>query len=289
MNINEAGVSQASVRYIFTPSSFAEQMLYYPTRMGHYICDSRYHFSYQNEIAIDPGHLFNYMIFFIKEGQMDIAVDGEQKLVRKHGFVIFDCQKPYEYQALTETMEFYWLLFNGGQSTLFYEKLLQVHGSHMFEAGGVAQMELVFTRLLALSESMERVSERTYSEKIYSLLCQMLVSERGKEDAFSEIIDQAVAFMDRNLDQELSVDAVASHVGLSGSYFSKQFRLRTGYSPYEYLIFERIQKAKELLVSTNMTVQQIGFEIGYHSEDNFIKSFKKKVGVSPNTFRKFPV
>lgn len=289
MEIMEAGVSSESVRYIFTPSSFAEQMFYYPTRMGHYFCSRQYRFSYQSEIAMQAGHIFNYMIFFVKSGQMDISVDGERKSVGSRELVIFDCQKPYEYQALTDDLEFYWLLFNGGQSAYFFEQLLLIYESHMFTTNASDQIEVLFVHLLEISGSMQRLSERLYSEKIYSLLCLLAVSESGGEDIFAEVIDKAITFMDCNFNKVLTVDDVASYVGMSTSYFSRQFRLRTGYPPYEYLTRQRINRAKELLVSTNLTVLQIGYETGYNSEDNFIKSFKKKVGVSPNTYRRFPV
>lgn len=289
MKINEAGVSSLSVRYIFTPSSFAERIFYYPTRIGHYFCDCRYHFSYQNDIAVQPGHRHNYMIFFAKEGKMEITIDGERSVLSDRKTAVFDCQKPYEYHALTDDTQFYWLLFYGGQSTLFYEQLLQIHEQHVFTAGDSMQMELLFNRLIHISESAQRTSEHLYSELIYSMLCQMLVSEYGAEDDFSIIIEKAVSYMDMNYNKILTIDDVASHVGLSTSYFSKHFRTRTGYPPYEYLTLQRIHRAKELLISTNLTVQQIGYETGYNSEDNFIRSFKKKVGVSPNVFRKIPI
>jgi len=95
--------------------------------------------------------------------------------------------------------------------------------------------------------------------------------------------------MNYNYAKETTVDTIASNVGISTSHFTKQFRMHTGYTPYEYLIMKRIHRAKELLVSTNLTVRQIGFETGYNSEDNFIKSFKKKIGIPPNTCRKCPV
>ena len=76
MFINENGVSTQSVRYIFTPSSFAQRLLYYPMRIGHYFCDRQYQFSDRSKIATQPGHRVNYMLFLIKRGQMDITVDG---------------------------------------------------------------------------------------------------------------------------------------------------------------------------------------------------------------------
>lgn len=289
MKIREEGVLDSSLRYIFTPSSFAEKMFYYPSRIGHYFCDRRYHFSYQNDIAVQPGHRCNYMIFYVKNGEMDITIEGEKNILSNGKIAVFDCQKAYEYRALTDDLEFYWLLFYGGQSPLFLEQLLQVHERHVFKAGDSTQIQLLFTRLINISESVQRTYEHLYSELIYSMLCQMLVSEYGAEDDFSIIIEKAVSYMYINYNKILTIDEVASHVGLSTSYFSKHFRSRTGYSPYEYLILQRIHRAKEMLISTNLTVQQIGYETGYNSEDNFIRSFKKKVGVSPNVFRKFPI
>lgn len=289
MNINEAGVSPRSVRYIFTPSSFAERMFYYPTRVGHYFCDRRYAFSCRSEIAMELRHRVGYMLLLIKSGELSITCDGEQRTASSREVVLFDCAKPYEYHALRDNLEFYWLLWCGGQSALFVGQLLETHGAHVFAASDAAQLQLLLTRLLSYGEAPQRVPEHTFSETIYSLLCSLAAPSAGLEDEFAAIITNAAAFMDAHFCEPLSVDAVASHVGLSASYFTRHFRLRTGYPPYEYLTLRRIHRAKELLISTKQTVKQIAFETGYRSEDNFIRNFKKKTGVSPSTFRNYPI
>lgn len=60
--------------------------------------------------------------------------------------------------------------------------------------------------------------------------------------------------MNRHLFEELSVQEVAASVSLSSSHFSRQFKAKTGYSPYEYIILRRIDKAKYLLTSTQLSV-----------------------------------
>ena len=288
MQIGECGVSARSVRYLFTPSSFAERMFYYPTRIGHYFCDRGYRFGSHSEIAMQPGHRLGYMLFLIKQGQLDTTIEGQRAVASSRSFVLFDCQRPYEYRALTDDLEFYWLLLNGGQSALFYEQLLAQNGAHVFSAGDVMQAQLLLTQLLTYGETARR-AERDSSEIIYRLLCGLLAQDGGAEDEWSAVIARAAAFLDERLGADLTVDEVAAHVGLSTSYFTKQFRTHTGYSPHEYLTLQRVHRAKELLISTRLTVKQIAYETGYRSEDNFIRSFKKKVGVSPGTYRAFPV
>ena len=63
MLIPEPGVHQTSERYFFTPSSLARELFYYPTRCGHYFCDSRYSFSHRSEIALEGDHNRNIMLF----------------------------------------------------------------------------------------------------------------------------------------------------------------------------------------------------------------------------------
>ena len=95
--------------------------------------------------------------------------------------------------------------------------------------------------------------------------------------------------MNRHLFEPISVQDVASAVSLSPSHFSRQFKARTGYSPYEYIVLRRIDKAKYLLTSTKQSVGEIAYATGYNSEENFSHSFQKHVGISPGLFRKYPV
>ena len=95
--------------------------------------------------------------------------------------------------------------------------------------------------------------------------------------------------MNQHLFELLGVQAVAEAVSLSPSHFSRQFKAHTGYSPYEYIVLRRIDKAKHLLTSTQLSVKEIAYNTGYNSEENFIHSFQKNVGISPGLFRKYPI
>ncbi|MDY3618624.1 AraC family transcriptional regulator [Agathobaculum sp.] len=288
MDIHEPGVLSRSVRYFFTPSSLAERLFFYPTRVGHYYCGRQYRFGWQCEVAREAGHHLNFMLFLVRRGALELNVEGVSCRAEPGGLALFDCKKQHEYRAAGDDLEFYWLLFNGVQAEAFYRQILSLHGgSHVFPSADPAQTRLLFDRLITYGEFQQRVPEHACSEIIYTLLCELLAS--SADTACDTPVGRSIAFMDRHFESELSVEEVAAHVGLSSSHFTKLFRARTGYSPYEYITLRRIDRAKSLLLSTGRTVRQIAFDTGYNSEENFIRAFKKKVGVSPTGFRRYPV
>lgn len=86
--------------------------------------------------------------------------------------------------------------------------------------------------------------------------------------------------------KELSLQEVADAAGISRTYFSKLFKDTTGEKYWDYLSRCRIEKAKELLLNTNLGQARISEEVGYGSEFHFSRKFKEIVGMSPNKFRK---
>ncbi|WP_125115329.1 AraC family transcriptional regulator [Agathobaculum sp. Marseille-P7918] len=289
MLIPEAGVHQTSERYFFTPSSLARELFYYPTRCGHYFCDRRYSFSYRSEIAMEGDHNRNIMLFLVQDGAMELELAGVPVLAAAGQVVLFDCQEPYQYAA-SDGLEFTWLLFNGLNVRAFYRRILQAHGGRQcFAPDAVTPVAQALGTLLEGCAADERPSEAACSQLLHRLLCLLLLGEGERTSDGSDRIAQAIRFMNRHLFEPIGVQEVAAAVSLSPSHFSRQFKARTGYSPYEYIVLRRIDKAKYMLASTALSVKEIAYATGYNSEENFSHSFQKHVGISPGLFRKYPV
>jgi YesN/AraC family two-component response regulator len=101
-------------------------------------------------------------------------------------------------------------------------------------------------------------------------------------------IERSILFMKSNLAEKLTLSGIAKEVKLSASHFSLLFRKKTGYSPMEYFIHLRIQKACQLLDSTTYRVSEISEKTGYDDQYYFSRIFKKVMGVSPVNYRKEP-
>lgn len=98
-------------------------------------------------------------------------------------------------------------------------------------------------------------------------------------------IDAVIEFIHENLYDELPLSRLAGHIAYSPSHFTRIFKERTGLSPLYYVSSHRLQKAKDLLLHTNLSIRDIGLEIGQQSLGTFTTRFTERVGVTPSEFR----
>jgi AraC family transcriptional regulator len=111
----------------------------------------------------------------------------------------------------------------------------------------------------------------------------------GKDDAMDETIlravERAVETMRTNLGDKLTIDDLARSAMFSKFHFSRVFLKTTGVSPGRFLSAMRVEEAKRLLLSTSITVADIGHRVGYNSVGTFSSRFSSSVGISPITYR----
>jgi AraC-like DNA-binding protein len=108
---------------------------------------------------------------------------------------------------------------------------------------------------------------------------------------FSVEIRHALAWMDRNLCDPLSIPQMAAASGLSQSHFRETFHKATGLTPSDYLMRRRVTRAKELLDkigATELGITEIAFKVGFQSSSYFAAVFKKLTGMTPSEYREQP-
>lgn len=100
------------------------------------------------------------------------------------------------------------------------------------------------------------------------------------------VIDEARFMMRQNVAQEINLEQLATQYNVGYSYFRQMFKKYTGVSPGQYHLQLRIKRAKELLSSSNKSIKEISYELGFQTIYYFSNMFKKKEGMSPSAFRK---
>ena len=102
----------------------------------------------------------------------------------------------------------------------------------------------------------------------------------------SAVINEAKLYMTQKFtDSSLMLQDVAKAVGMSNSRFSTVFSQQNGQTFTEYLVYLRLNKAKELLRTTDLRSSQIAFEVGYNDAHYFSYIFKKNLGMTPSEYR----
>ena len=105
--------------------------------------------------------------------------------------------------------------------------------------------------------------------------------------AYSDnLIEDAVAYIHENYDQQITLADISGRVYLSSYYFTKLFKAKTGKTFVEYLTDYRIDVAKKLLkANLNYRIQDICEMVGYGDKKYFCKCFKKSTGMTPAAYR----
>ena len=98
-------------------------------------------------------------------------------------------------------------------------------------------------------------------------------------------LNRAIAFIDKNLDRDFKLNDLAAVVEMSPYHFARMFKQSTGYTPHQYLVRQRINKAKELLRRTEIAIADIGYIVGYKNPSHFAKIFRQQTRVSPTDYR----
>ncbi|MFD6565106.1 helix-turn-helix domain-containing protein [Micromonospora profundi] len=106
------------------------------------------------------------------------------------------------------------------------------------------------------------------------------------EESTKQAVDRAISTMRENLGEQLTVDDMARAAMFSKFHFTRIFQRVTGVSPGRFLSALRLQRAKQLLVSTSLNVADISLRVGYNSVGTFSSRFTRSIGMSPTTYRR---
>jgi len=107
-------------------------------------------------------------------------------------------------------------------------------------------------------------------------------------DAYQKAVERAIRHMKQRLAEPLDLDGIAEVAAVSKFHFVRVFDELTGTTPHHFLACLRMQRAKELLLHSGLTITEVCMEVGYASLGSFSKTFSFLVGMSPQEFRAMP-
>lgn len=130
-----------------------------------------------------------------------------------------------------------------------------------------------------------RTQESMY--RFISKLLEHCIEYRDSKsgNAFRGMIDQAKQFIREHYSEAISLDRVATHIGVSRSYLSRVFGQETGMTFINYLTQVRMEYIKEQLRCTDKSIEEICHEAGYRDTHYFYALFKKREGCTPTEYR----
>ena len=98
-------------------------------------------------------------------------------------------------------------------------------------------------------------------------------------------LKQVLVYVEAHLDQQTHLSELAQAASMSPFYFARLFKNSMGVSPHKYVTMRRIERSKELLRRSDISIFEIGVRVGYLDPKHFRVVFRRAVGISPSEFR----
>jgi AraC family transcriptional regulator len=98
-------------------------------------------------------------------------------------------------------------------------------------------------------------------------------------------LDRIIDYIETHISQTIHLCDLATIVRMSESHFSRSFKQSTGIAPHQYLLKRRVERAKQLLLKSQLSILEIALECGFAHPGHLSRHFKRIVGMTPNKFR----
>ncbi len=239
-----------------------------------------------------PHYLFHY----VTSGSGTACLENGTEITVKSGdwFFAYPNQRILYQQNPDDPWLYMWIGFQGDD----VETLLARAGIYRDTVTRQGELDPTFIELFREMIDAAEANPLTGDLKATTSLLQLVThlietapattrqTQRLTREKLESVIDRACIFMGENYPSGIGAAEVALHSGFERSYFSKVFSQYTGTSIKEYLADLRIRKSKELLLSTDLSIAQIAYEVGFIEPKSFSRFFKEQAKQSPAQYRK---
>ena len=271
---------QDNIKRFISPNEIQKESLCYSDGMG---------FESAEKFYINRSHFHNYLIMYTISGQLICSQNSENIAVDPGEAVLLDLHDQHQYYfAKGIPSRIAWTHINGAPVAKVMESVKKLRQLPI-------KMSLpdIYSKLLALFEVSDQPNQDIFrqSELCYSMLMDFLKEEWSHHtnspethrlEEFRRIMWE---FISHNLHRNITLDELAAEASLSKYHFIRIFQSAFDVSPMQFVLEEKMRRAKYQLQNTTESIYQISDSLGFSAPGYFSKVFKQAVGVTPSEYR----
>ncbi len=240
--------------------------------------------------SFGPASKPHYLIHFVLSGKgIFRSHDKEYRLEAGYGFLIWPGELAFYQADGEEPWSYLWVGFAGSRAEE-YLGAMGLSGRHpVFSCGKSEELYSIVRDMMqhntyGIAEDLRRNGQLGVFLSVIADSAGVVAGE--EEDKGNQYVKRAVSFIQNNYCNPIRVTDVADYVCINRSYLYTLFQKLLGMSPQQFLTTFRITKARELLDSTDYSIESIALSCGYNDAMVFSKAFRGMKGMSPSQYRR---
>lgn len=255
----------------------------YPTK-GH---ADGYYFDLQK------GRILNeYQLLYLTEGEGIFRSTNQKPTRIKEGdlFLLFPGEWHTYHPLPQKGWKSYWIGFKGRNVDDRVRAGFLSPTKPIYHVGFSSEIVHLYDEAFSKAKEEAAYSQQTLAGIVNHLVGLMYSLERNiilnKDYNYADIMNRARLRIRESLESNLTIQKIAEELGIGYSNFRKLFKEYTGVAPAMYQQELRLQRAKEMLSTTNISIKEIAYRLNFDSPDYFSAKFKIKTGRKPSDFRR---
>ncbi len=275
-----------SIWLTVSPGAAAKESLLYVQELGEFFAGPAY-FTSRSGLA-------SYLIKYTISGEGIVEYDGKTSISTSGSAFWLDCRRPAHYYTSPRTGEWrvVWIHYYCVGAKAYYDLFETLNNGsclvnlrdHFDAASGILFSLISQYR----REPTNVLADIQANASIVELLTTLLSAATQKDvrNVVPQYINDARTYLREHFADPITLDQLSERFNINKYYFLKVFKTYTGFTPNEYIIKTRINRAKELLRTTDSPVYEIAAEVGIHNPSHFINLFRKTEGYTPQAYRR---
>lgn len=261
------------------------------TRFPFYVksaaCLDKSNFSTEKECEFS-----DHFIFYNQEGRAELTCRGKTVPLYENSIVFSSCVVPVKITTQERKNRRFLFFVIGGQSVKLYYNMMRTDMG-IFRMNPLSMAVDYMKELLEMRYDGSIYSNIQASAVLHNLLTKIyeikhdILTSKEKIPVREMEVKRAVAFMTQNYARkDIGLETVCQEVCLSKYYFCKIFKQNTGFTVGEYLNQYRVNKSRDLLSFSKLTVDSIASSVGFSNPLTYIRNFKKEFLMTPSEYRR---
>lgn len=237
-----------------------------------------------------------YLLLYTIEGTARYSKAKQTQYIQANSVVTTACNTVLTFTRVTKEWKFFYFVISGSHAKLFYN-LIRTQNNIILSNPFVNVLDLFIELYNVISGQAEYKNdtwEALYSSQLIYNIFTSLYALSYEISTIKELtpaqeteVNTALKYISENYKDDLSIDTICNKIGFSKYYFCKLFKQQLGVTIHQYVTEFRINKAKELLAYSKLSVNAVAQQVGFKTTLTFLRAFEKSVHMTPSEYRDY--
>ncbi len=242
-----------------------------------------------NEFTTDRPHgRSDFQLIYMAKGQGTFRIHGQEQILREGQGILYTPDIPQFYQyTLSDNPDIYWLHFHAVVPSPQLERL-RFDTAQCYTFGSHLDILFYFDSIIKeLQQKRKHFSSlcNAYATTLLTLLHRYSLEEKEGQSKGQRAFDDLLIDMNEHFYEDIPIEDYAAKYHMSTCWLIRRFGELYQTTPRQYIIALRVDKGKELLRSTDLSINEIAGVVGYSNPLYFSRIFSKLTGMPPSTYR----